>query len=285
MSVLVEIAVIRRDEACQPRATTHLDLIEEYANALLDGAAFPPVTLFDDGVDYWLADGYHRLDAAEAAGRAEILADVQPGGQRDAILFSLSANAAHGLRRTNEDKRRAVLTMLRDQEWSTWSDREIARRCAVTHPLVISLRPKPPPDTGNGYQYQPRTFIHPKTGEPTTMKTALIGGSRDNSGASQGNGHDQERREHRQNEPDRSNAYLLHGMRAVLDAIEQMPPPSDAAASYPSWAEHGLDAARVSRAAEWLSQFAKLWAAGAPARNERTQAMIGRIREASNVAG
>ena len=117
MSELIAIAAIRRDEACQPRATTHLDLIEEYANALLDGAAFPPVTLFYDGTIYWLADGYHRLDAAEAACRAEILADVRPGSRRDAILYSLGANAVHGLRRTNEDKRRAVLTMLQDEEW------------------------------------------------------------------------------------------------------------------------------------------------------------------------
>jgi hypothetical protein len=38
------------------------------------------------------------------------------------------------------DLRRAVLTLLRDEEWGQWSDREIARRCAVYHPFVGSIR-------------------------------------------------------------------------------------------------------------------------------------------------
>jgi hypothetical protein len=42
--------------------------------------------------------------------------------------------------RTNEDKRRAVMTLLGDEEWSQWSNREIARRCGVHHDLVGSLR-------------------------------------------------------------------------------------------------------------------------------------------------
>ncbi len=37
------------------------------------------------------------------------------------------------------DKRRAVLRLIHDAEWSAWSDREIARRCGVTHPLVSNL--------------------------------------------------------------------------------------------------------------------------------------------------
>jgi hypothetical protein len=43
--------------------------------------------------------------------------------------------------RTNADKRRAVMALLNDAEWAKWSDREIARRCAVGAPLVGRLRP------------------------------------------------------------------------------------------------------------------------------------------------
>jgi branched-chain amino acid transport system substrate-binding protein len=43
----------------------------------------------------------------------------------DAILYSVGANEMHGLRHTNEDKRRAVLTLLNDPGWSKWSDPEI----------------------------------------------------------------------------------------------------------------------------------------------------------------
>jgi len=59
---------------------------------------------------------------------------------RDAILYSLSANHDHGLRRTNVDKRKAVQTMLDDFEWQEWSNGEIARRCRVSEFLVSTMR-------------------------------------------------------------------------------------------------------------------------------------------------
>ena len=93
--------------------------------------------------DYWLADGYHRWHAATIAGLQTIGADVRPGGRREAILHSVGANAEHGWRRSNEDKRKAVLTLLNDREWSGWSDREIARRCGVDNKVVARLRPEP----------------------------------------------------------------------------------------------------------------------------------------------
>lgn len=34
-----------------------------------------------------------------------------------------------------------MLRLLEDEEWSAWSDREIARRCAVSNNFVSSLRP------------------------------------------------------------------------------------------------------------------------------------------------
>src|SRR5690606_10483672 len=57
-----------------------------------------------------------------------------------AVLFSVGANAKHGLQRTNEDKRRAVTTLLIDPEWQKWSDREIARRTGVHHDTVGTYR-------------------------------------------------------------------------------------------------------------------------------------------------
>jgi hypothetical protein len=60
----------------------------------------------------------------------------------DAVLFSCGANAAHGVPRTNEDKRRAVLKLVQDAEWAHWSDREIAKGCNVAHPLVAQCAQK-----------------------------------------------------------------------------------------------------------------------------------------------
>jgi hypothetical protein len=52
--------------------------------------------------------------------------------QRDALLYSISSNAEHGLPRSNADKRKAVRLLLADAEWGKWSDRESARRCQVS---------------------------------------------------------------------------------------------------------------------------------------------------------
>ena len=45
--------------------------------------------------------------ALRAASAMEISAEMRDGTWRDAVLYSVGANAAHGLPRTNEDKRRA----------------------------------------------------------------------------------------------------------------------------------------------------------------------------------
>jgi hypothetical protein len=60
--------------------------------------------------------------------------------QRDALLYSISSSAAHGLPRTNADKQRAVRLLLADAEWGQWSDRAIARHCQVSQWFVSRLR-------------------------------------------------------------------------------------------------------------------------------------------------
>lgn len=139
--MLLDLAVIRLDGGTQPRATISSPLFEEYAQAIADGATLPPIVVYHDGAEYWLADGYHRFYAHQTLGVVQIEADVRQGSRRDAVLFSVGANADHGWRRSNDDKRRAVLALLNDSEWASWSDREIARRCYVSAPFVGQLRP------------------------------------------------------------------------------------------------------------------------------------------------
>lgn len=136
----VKIAKIRMDGGTQPRSKLYEDVVADYAEDMKQGATFPPVVIYYDGKDYWLADGFHRVRAKEANGEKEISAEVFPGELRDAVLHSVGANAAHGLRRTNADKRRAVNRLVRDREWKKWSDREISRRCGVSHKFVGSVR-------------------------------------------------------------------------------------------------------------------------------------------------
>ena len=131
---------IRQDGGTQPRAVLDTETVDRYMGEMRDGAKFPPVVVFYDGRDYWLADGFHRIQAVEDLGWKDIAADVHQGTQRDAVLYSCGANALHGLPRTNRDKRRAVEVLLRDEEWSKKSDRWIAQKAMVGHAFVSKLR-------------------------------------------------------------------------------------------------------------------------------------------------
>lgn len=134
------IEFITIDGGTQSRACLNDSTVDEYAEAMDDGAEFPPILVFYDGEKHWLADGFHRVAAAKKLEWGEIAATIRSGTRRDAVLYSVGANVTHGLRRTNRDKRRSVLTLLGDEEWSCWSDREIARRCGVSTPFASKLR-------------------------------------------------------------------------------------------------------------------------------------------------
>lgn len=136
----IKISKISYDGSTQSRVAINESVVADYAEAMTAGTVLPPVTLFFDGSDYWLADGFHRYHAHKKIGALEIDADVRNGTKRDAVLFSVGANGTHGLQRTNADKRRAVETLLADDEWSQWSDREIARQCSVGNQLVGDVR-------------------------------------------------------------------------------------------------------------------------------------------------
>lgn len=136
------IAKIRRDGGTQLRENgTDPETVEEYREAVLAGAKFPPVRVFKDKAGiYWLVGGFHRIEAHELAGHKVIVARVEPGELRDAILAAVGENPAHGLKRSAVDKRKAVETLLRDPEWCEWSNREIGRRCGVSDWLVKIVR-------------------------------------------------------------------------------------------------------------------------------------------------
>jgi hypothetical protein len=69
-----------------------------------------------------------------------IVADVCEGGVRAARLHSMRANASHGLRRTNLDKRRAVMMALDDEEWGALPNVRIAEMCAVAESFVRKIK-------------------------------------------------------------------------------------------------------------------------------------------------
>lgn len=176
----LKLTQLRIDGGTQPRVEISEPILAEYAEQLRDGVVFPPVTVFFDGAAYWLADGFHRYHAHRRVGRDTIAADIHEGGLREAILYSVGANTEHGLRRTNEDKRKAIETMLtneivsKDEKGNPWANRDIARQCHVDEGTVRNYRKIHTAEIPQ-YETGKRTFTHPKTGKPAIMNTANIG--------------------------------------------------------------------------------------------------------------
>ena len=159
----------------QARVEMNEETIEEYAEAMRKGDKFPPVIVFsdDDGGSYWLADGFHRYHAAkQIANKWALQAEIRTGVKREAILYAVAANASHGLRRSREDKRNSVLKLLKDKEWSQWSDREIARQCRVSQPFVSKLRAEL---TDNVISENQNRTYRTKHGNLSAMNTRNIG--------------------------------------------------------------------------------------------------------------
>ncbi|MBI9017344.1 MAG: hypothetical protein JEZ07_08810 [Phycisphaerae bacterium] len=170
----LNIEDIRIDGGTQPRVEIDGDVVAEYVELLENKVQLPSITVFYDGVCYWLADGFHRYWANMKIGNGQIEAEVAQGTQRDAVLYSVGANASHGLRRTNQDKAKAVEILLKDDQWLQWSNYEIARRCGVSHVMVSKHRNSLL--TVNSERPNARTFVN-KNGKTTTMDTTNIGKS------------------------------------------------------------------------------------------------------------
>ena len=140
----VKLSDIAIDGGTQQREKINNEIVAEYAEAMRCGAKFPAVTLFFDGVRYWLADGFHRFWASKAVPALDILADVREGTKRDAQLFSAGANHTHGQHLTAGEKAKSVRVLLMDEEWSKWTDEKISKHCHCSQQYVSKLRkPKP----------------------------------------------------------------------------------------------------------------------------------------------
>lgn len=134
-------------EELQSRASTDWKHVDELVELLQSGGQFKehPVVFRQgpDGDEYFLADGFHRVHAYLKAGIESAMFDVRAGGTtafRLAKLWSIQSNFAHGLKRSNADKRRAVEMLLADEEWSAQSDRWIAETAGVHHSTVQAIK-------------------------------------------------------------------------------------------------------------------------------------------------
>jgi ParB-like nuclease domain len=102
--VLLDIAELAQAPIEGNRAHLDGDRVGYYLTHL-DQA--PPVVVFDTGDELLLADGYHRVAAAQQLGRGAIRARVRSGTRQDALAFAVGLGMAQrGL--TADEVREAI---------------------------------------------------------------------------------------------------------------------------------------------------------------------------------
>ena len=148
----VKMGLLTLDDACQTRADTKLDAdhVEALATAYAAGEAVAPLTCVEmaDG-SLTVVDGYHRWAALAAlmkrAPKAPVLGAVPvvvvaKGDRELASFHALAANAAHGIRRTNADKRHAIKLALAHPLCRKMGVGLIAQHLGVNRELVSAVR-------------------------------------------------------------------------------------------------------------------------------------------------
>lgn len=173
------ITKINRTGGTQIRAEYCETTIKRYKEIWESRSELPPVIVFYDGTEYWLADGFHRIESKWISElpiptiSKKINCEVKPGTQKDAIAYALSANSEHGLPRSGGDIRRAIDRCLDDAEWGELSNVAIAKMCAVSEGMVRkrkSERNKPPAQNHRVDISSDRTVRSSEDAEPLGLK-------------------------------------------------------------------------------------------------------------------
>lgn len=133
---------IRIDGNTQARIKLNQDVVNEYAEHLKDGDKFPPMVVYHDGADYWLADGFHRYFAYKLNKETMVEVETIAGTVEDAQEYSFSANqgSKRGLSNSPEDNRNIIIRMLQSPRWSVWSSDTIAKHVGVSLSTVKRVK-------------------------------------------------------------------------------------------------------------------------------------------------
>jgi hypothetical protein len=158
---------IRTDGDTQARTTLNQETVNEYAQQIQDGAIFPPVVVFNDGANNWLADGFHRYYAHRQNGSIEIDVEIHNGTVDDATLYAFGATAKRGLSFTKEDMAEIVGRMIKHPVWGTWSTRKIAEHIGCSAMTISRIR--------SSFEDAPKKVSYTRNGEEKTMDTSAIG--------------------------------------------------------------------------------------------------------------
>lgn len=131
---------IRTDCGTQMRVSVNAQTVDDYVESMKRGCQFPPLTVFTDGRESWLVDGFHRFEAYRKRGVESVPCFVKEGNLDDAREFACCANQDHGLPRSATDKRNAVEAFFTIPGRDTLTNSEVARRIGVSTPFVKNVR-------------------------------------------------------------------------------------------------------------------------------------------------
>ena len=109
----------------------------EFLTEVIEG--WDPLLVYRVDSKYYLADGYHRITAAERLGLETINAEVVEGTFEDALLAGIEANSQHrGLPLTLKERKRAAELLLKTH--TNWSNRRIAKIAGLSEGQLRNLR-------------------------------------------------------------------------------------------------------------------------------------------------
>ena len=143
----VRLADLVVDLSVQPREQ---GLDQQHADDMADwlrghpGDDLPAAVVYRDpstGANV-LSEGFHRSEAYSRAGRDYLPCEVRAGDLAAAKLNAAASNQGHGLKRSPEDKRRAVRVVLSLRP--EWSDRLVAEHAGVAIGTVSDERSRLP---------------------------------------------------------------------------------------------------------------------------------------------
>ena len=83
----LKLSQIKLDGGTQARPLMDKNLIKHYAERIKEGDKFPPLVVVNDGVYYWLVDGFHRYEAYKKCGIKDAEVTVVNGTLKEAIEF------------------------------------------------------------------------------------------------------------------------------------------------------------------------------------------------------
>ena len=137
----MKLSQITIDHKLMMRVGVDQEIVDEYAQKMLDGDKFPPVIIFNDGDNNYLVEGFKRYYANKKNGFEIIDADVRMGTYDDAFDYAfVKANRGHGERYKTKDKRLQLKMAFEVPRYASKSDRELSRILDVSHTFVSKAR-------------------------------------------------------------------------------------------------------------------------------------------------